>query len=316
MRISEEGESFDLHDYIKAFAAEHSIATQLIQEDTLNDPLKCQVNWWLSLSFYVKAMRTPWLLGTSDNSSAYVGIGYSVNRHREQGKVVLGCSHIYNAQGQGLKYKLSKVEDPQWDAKQKNPYLSYDDAFKFGLSIGELTQNSMIKKPERVVVHKRTHFTSQEIKGIVAGLSKVGINDVDLIEINVEDNTRFTANKIYQNMPQTDKFPLNRGTCILLSETKALLYTHGVVPSVQNPSYRYYLGGRGIPAPLVVKKHYGNSNIGTIANEILGLTKMNWNSMDLYSIFPSTISSSSKIARIASLLERFRGKTYDYRYFI
>ena len=316
LRISEEGESFDLHDYIKAFAAEHSIATQLIQEDTLNDPLKCQVNWWLSLSFYVKAMRTPWLLGTSDNSSAYVGIGYSVNRHREQGKVVLGCSHIYNAQGQGLKYKLSKVEDPQWDAKQKNPYLSYDDAFKFGLSIGELTQNSMIKKPERVVVHKRTHFTSQEIKGIVAGLSKVGINDVDLIEINVEDNARFTANKIYQNMPQTDKFPLNRGTCILLSETKALLYTHGVVPSVQNPSYRYYLGGRGIPAPLVVKKHYGNSNIGTIANEILGLTKMNWNSMDLYSIFPSTISSSSEIARIASLLERFRGKTYDYRYFI
>ncbi|MDI9871517.1 SIR2 family protein [Flectobacillus roseus] len=316
LKIFDEEESFDLHDYIKAFAAEHSIATQLIQEDTLKDPLRCQVNWWLSLSFYVKAMRTPWLLSTADNSSAYVGIGYGINRHREQGKVVLGCSHIYNSQGQGLKYKLSKVEDPQWDAKQKNPYLSYDDAFKFGLSIGDLTQNSIARKTERVVIHKRTHFTTDEIQGLIAGLSKVGIVNVDLVEINIEDNTRFTANKIVNSMPQSDTFPLNRGTCILLNEKKALLYTHGVVPSVQNPTYRYYLGGRGIPAPLVIKKHYGGSNIGTIANEILGLTKMNWNSMDLYSILPSTISSSNEIARISSLLARFRGKTYDYRYFI
>lgn len=315
-RISDNEESFDLHDYIKAFAAEHSISTQLIQEDTIKTTLKCQVHWWLSLSFYVKAMRTPWILGTSDNSSAYVGIGYSVNHHREQGKVVLGCSHIYNAQGQGLKYKLSKVEDPRWDVKQKNPYLSYDDAFKFGLSIGELTQNSIAKKPERVVVHKRTHFTKEEIDGIIAGLSKINIHNIDLIEINIEEETRFIANKIYQGFPKTNKFPLNRGTCILLDSTRALLYTHGVVPSVQNPNYQYYLGGRGIPSPLVIKKHYGNSNIGTISNEILGLTKMNWNSMDLYSVFPSTISSSSEIARVASLLERFKGKTYDYRYFI
>lgn len=53
-----------------------------------------------------------------------------------------------------------------------------------------------------------------------------------------------------------------------------------------------------------------------IATEILGLTKMNWNSFDLYSKLPATIQTSNEIARIGWLLNRFEGKTYDYRNFM
>lgn len=314
-RVEGSNEFFDLHDYLKAFAAEHQIATQFIEEKTLTDPLRGQITWWLSLSFYVKALKTPWILANTDNQTAYVGIGYSMNKHRDQGKIVLGCSHIYNPQGLGLKYKLSKVNEPIWDAKHKNPYLPYDDAFRFGLSTAGMCRDNFTQDVKRVVVHKRTRYTEDEIKGIVSGLAKGGINEVDLVEINVEDTIRFTRNKISDGMPQADGFPVNRGTCILMTNRKALLYTHGVVPSIQNPNYRYYLGGNGIPAPIGIRKHYGESNISTIANEILGLTKVNWNSMDLYSILPATINSSNRIAQIGSLLSRFE-KAYDYRYFI
>ena len=63
-------------------------------------------------------------------------------------------------------------------------------------------------------------------------------------------------------------------------------------------------------------KHYGVSNIRQVANEILGLTKMNWNSFDLYTQLPATVHSSSEIARIGKLLSKREGATYDYRYFI
>jgi len=76
------------------------------------------------------------------------------------------------------------------------------------------------------------------------------------------------------------------------------------------------MGGRGIPAPLVIKKHHGPSSLETISNEILALTKMNWNSASLYSRLPATIQSSNDIARIGSMLSRFSGKSYDYRLFI
>jgi argonaute-like protein implicated in RNA metabolism and viral defense len=308
-------EKFDLHDYIKAYAAQKQIATQFIQEQTLSDTLLCQVNWWLSLSFYVKAQRTPWVLNGLESNTAFVGIGYSVNKTKGKQKVVLGCSHIYNSFGQGLKYRLSRVEDCYFD-KQNNPYLSYNDSFKFGTLIRELFFTTMGEIPKRVVVHKRTHFKGDEIRGIVDSLKKSGIEHIDLVEINFEENARFVSMNSYNGSISPSNYPLPRGSCFLLDKHSALLWTHGIVQSVKADNRSYYLGAKNIPIPLKIKKHHGLSNIGTIASEILGLTKMNWNSFDLYSKLPSTIQTSNEIARIGWLLNRFEGKTYDYRNFM
>lgn len=316
--FDEENEQFDLHDYIKAYCAEKGIATQFIQEDTIKSKLSCQINWWLSLSYYVKSLRTPWILQDLDTRTAFAGIGYSVsNGKSDKNKIVLGCSHIYNSQGQGLKYKLSKVEDQLFWDRQERPHLSYNDAFRFGLSIKELFYNAMGDLPNRVVVHKRTYYTKDEISGLKDSLLSSGVQELDLIEINFEDDIRFIATKISsEGMPVADNFAVARGTCMLFDDYTAYLWTHGVASSVRNPNLKFYLGGKYIPGPLKVTKHYGNSNIGIIANEILGLTKMNWNSFDLYSQLPATVNSSNEIARIGRLLSKREGVTYDYRYFI
>lgn len=315
--FQEENEDFDLHDYIKAYCAEKGVATQFIQQDTINSVLQCQINWWLSLSYYVKSLRTPWVLENLDKSTAFAGIGYSVsNKKSARGSIVLGCSHIYNSEGQGLKYKLSKVEDQLYWDKQDRPHLSYSDAFRFGLSIKELFFNAMDELPKRVVVHKRNYFTQDEINGLKDSLLSNGVTNIDLIEVNFADDIRFLATKIAVGMPQADDYAVPRGTCIAFDEYSAFLWTHGIVPSVRNQAWRYYLGGKYIPGPLKITKHYGESNIGTIANEILGLTKMNWNSFDLYSQLPATLNSSNEIARIGRLLSKREGITYDYRYFI
>jgi argonaute-like protein implicated in RNA metabolism and viral defense len=170
--------------------------------------------------------------------------------------------------------------------------------------------------PERVVVHKRTKFTHNEVAGIKASLNMAGIKKIDLIEINFESDARFFAMNVYQNSLLVDRFPISRGTCFVTNKYSALLWTHGIVPSVKQPNRRFYLGGRNIPAPIKITKHYGGTNINVIAMEILGLTKMNWNSLDLYSKLPATIDSSNQIARIGKLLSRFEGKIYDYRLFI
>lgn len=68
--------------------------------------------------------------------------------------------------------------------------------------------------------------------------------------------------------------------------------------------------------PLKVVKHYGSGDMAQIATEILGLSKMNWNSFGLYSKLPCTIESSNEIARIGWLLSQFEGTLYDYRYFM
>ena len=309
------GESFDLHNYIKAYAAQRSFTTQIIEEKTLYDPMACEICWWLSLALFVKAMRIPWALANLDSDTAYAGIGYSVKTN-SKGKVdiVLGCSHIYNAKGQGLRYKLSKVEQPRFDRK-KNPYLTYEEAFKFGITIRELFVKSMDRLPRRVVIHKRTPFKKEEIEGITHALTQAGIKDIDLITINYEYDAKFIAQKVYYDNISDDSYPVSRGTCIKLSSRNALLWTHGVVPSIRERR-RYYPGGRCIPSPLKITKYYGKGEISTIASEIIGFTKMNWNSFNLYTKLPATIDTSNTLAQVGNLLHQYNGATYDYRYFI
>jgi hypothetical protein len=174
----------------------------------------------------------------------------------------------------------------------------------------------MNELPRRVVIHKRTYYTKAEINGLRDSLLSSGVQELDLIEINFTDDIRFLATKLENGMPITDNFAVPRGTCIQFDDNTLFLWTHGIVASVRNPNFKYYLGGKYIPGPLKIIKHLGTSNVGTIVNEILGLTKMNWNSFDLYSQLPATVNSSNEIARIGRLLLKREGVTYDYRYFI
>ncbi len=308
-----EKEIFDLHDHVKAFAIQKGVPTQFIEEDTLDNAGQAnRIHWWLSLSMYSKSMRTPWVLQNLDANSAFAGIGYSVDSSEDEDHIVMGCSHIYNSRGEGLRYRLAKVDRPVY--RDKKPHLSYADAYQFGLSTVQLFVEASSKMPERVVIHKRTFYTDEEKRGILDGLKSIPY--VDLIEINMEDDLRFIASINREDGLKVDAYPVNRGICVQINSHTGLLFTHGTTPSATRPGAKDFMGGRGIPAPLVIKKHYGPSSLETIANEILSLTKMNWNSASLYSKLPATIQSSNDIARIGSMLSRFSGKSYDYRLFI
>ena len=65
-----------------------------------------------------------------------------------------------------------------------------------------------------------------------------------------------------------------------------------------------------------ITKYYGHGDLETIAKEILGFTKMNWNSFNLYTKLPATIDTSNTLAQVGNLLRQYNGVTYDYRFFI
>ena len=308
-----ETERFDLHNFIKAFCVPQGIATQFLEEDTLDNELQCRIRWWLSLALYVKSMRTPWVLSSLDNDSAFVGLGISLDRKADKGRhVILGCSHLYNAQGQGLQFRLSKIENPIF--RNRNAFMSYDDARRVGETIRQLFWESRFRLPHRVVIHKLTPFLNDERKGLQAGLS--GVKEIDLLEIHVDNALRYLS-----SIPQddgtfkVDGFPVKRGTLLRMDRDSALLWVHGV-SNVINPRFKYYQGKRRIPAPLVIRRHSGRSDLKMIGNEILGLSKMNWNSFDLYTQVPATVESSKQIAKIGALLNRFSAASYDYRLFM
>lgn len=310
---SDQATKFDLHDYVKAYAAQKRVATQFVREKTIESDLHCQIMWSISLALYVKSGRIPWTITGMQPDTAFAGIGYSVMDGPKGNNIVVGCSHIYSSDGQGMKYRLSKIQDYKLDRK-KNPFLSENEAYRLGLNIKDLFHASFSEFPKRVVIHKRTPFRKEEIKGLVESLSSAGIKSIELVEITYEDDLKCFA--LTSTHTDVDGFPVRRGMCFPAKGNTMYLYTHGIAPSVVAPNRKYIQGGKSIPLPLKVTRHYGTSDMSQIASEILGLSKMNWNSFNLYSKLPCTIESSNEIARIGWLLSQYEGTLYDYRYFM
>ena len=312
-KYSDENERFDVHDFVKAFCVQRGVASQFLQESTLADQQQCRVWWWLSLALYVKSMRTPWVLANLSDDTAFVGLGFSIDRTAAHGQhVVLGCSHIYSARGEGLQYRLSKVEDPIM--RGGNPFMSKDDARRVGETVRELFYNARLKLPNRVVFHKRTPFLKDEREGLLDGLG--GVNQIDMLEIQTDHALRYVASRPNRDGGfDDDNYPVRRGTAVQLDDYTALLWVHGATKAV-NPRLNYFQGKRRIPSPLSIRRHAGQTDLRQICDEILGLSKMNWNTFDLYTKDPATLHSSNEIARIGSLLQRFGAASYDYRLFI
>jgi hypothetical protein len=151
-------------------------------------------------------------------------------------------------------------------------------------------------------------------EGLKEGLT--GVSEIDMLEINFDSALRYVASvRGPDGKFDEDNFPVRRGSIIKLDSFSALLWVHGVTDAIK-PGYKYYKGKRRIPTPLIIRRHDGTADIAQIATEILALSKMDWNSADMYSKLPATIQSSQKVAKIGSLLERFGPTSYDYRLFI
>lgn len=317
--LKDETTYFDLHDSLKLFCAKKNIKIQVIEDKSINyyDPAK--VRWWLSLGLYVKANGTPWRNETISDSTAFVGMDFSIQKVNSQTKYVLGSSQIFDSTGQGLRFLLQPIEHPVFYGK--NPFMSKEDARKLILKLKEayfrIDGNS---KLDRLVIHKVLHYTHDEMQGILEAAE--GIENVELLQIQKYSNWRAVRGQrdrlSKQILKEVHSYPIQRGTVIQLDEYSFLLWTHGSVvdADIAGLGKNYYQSGRGIPSPLLVRRFRGTDPIEVTVREILALTKMNWNGGELYKTLPVTLDFSKRLSRYAKQAETLNAVTYDFRFFM
>jgi hypothetical protein len=145
--------------------------------------------WWLALALYVKGGGVPWRLVKPSPCTAFVGLSYGVSNRVERGsRIVMGCSQVFDENAEGLKFLLHPVESPVWVGKKRSPFMSREDARRLFGRIREIYQNTNDSRPKRVVVHKTTHFTRDEMDGIATALT--GIEEIELLQIQQDTNWR------------------------------------------------------------------------------------------------------------------------------
>jgi len=301
---------FDLHDALKVFSAPNNLKIQIIEERSFRYPDQARVMWWLALALYVKGDGIPWKLADPSPDTAFIGLSYGISNVTAGRRIIMGCSQVFDEHGEGLKFLLYPVESPVF--RGKNPFMSREDARRLFGILREIYQDVNGKRPQRVVIHKTTHFTADEMNGIATALS--GIEEVELLQI--QQDTHWRAIAYNQARDAVSLFPVKRGTVVPLDRYTFLLWSQGDMLKIAGPNRHYYQEKRGIPAPLMIRRFRGKTPLEQIAYEVLKLTKMNWNNHQLYNRLPVTITFSSELSQIAKQVQQVWRVPYDFRYFM
>jgi len=279
----------NFHHFLKARAMMPDVAmpTQLILPYTLNTytlpdqpPMQDPATfaWNLSVALLYKAGGRPWRPDKIPAGTCFVGISFYRERSVYGGQMGTSVAQVFTPEGEGLVLKGDRFSWPFY----KSPNLKRDDAKRLLERVLKLYEQHTHVKPSRVVIHKSSKYTDEELDGFEEALGDIHQRDF-LTVANRAKNIRFF--RLGYN-------PIIRGTRISFPDKTWLLYTKAYTPFL-----KVYPGPR-VPLPLEIIQHIGDTSPETLSSEILMLSKLNVNSADFCSLFPITLEFSRKVGSI------------------
>lgn len=115
--------------------------------------------------------------------------------------------------------------------------------------------------PARLVLHKSSNYDEAELEGFNRAVEDQELDTADFLVV-----TRASARLFREG-----RYPPLRGTMLSLDGRNHLLYTRGSVP------YYATYPGMYVPRPLKFQTAQGDESSRQLAQELLALTKLNWN---------------------------------------
>lgn len=227
-----------------------------------------------------------------------MGVSFFVDKLHPKLEKQISMAQVFTHNGEGLVLRGTEVEI---DEHTKEPYLKEEQAKNLLRdAIAKYTVKAN-RKPARVVIHKTSDFSEGEQKGFNEAIYSQGSTIKDFVTIPIRSSGI--------NFFRMGKYPVLRGTLIDLDDNHFLLYTTGYSPRI-----RTYAGFR-IPNPLRLT-HRGDSGREEIAQEILGLSKLNWNTTAFATFLPITISFAKEVGNILSELPIESPVQDHYKFFM
>lgn len=290
----------DFRRLLKARAMAYNVPIQIVRDKVadagrdMQDPATIAWNFFTAL--YYKASGTPWALTKSDSSiTCFAGISFY--RSRDKKTVQTSVTQIFNEHGKGVILRGSPIKMKKGD---KEPHLNEEQAYQLlSKSLKEYYEALKIY-PKRLVIHKSSNYSIEEIEGFKAVAFENRINALDLVTI-MSSSLRLYANSNY---------PPNRGSMASYDEKNHLLYSRGYV------DYYGTYPGSYIPNPIEIRVIENDESPDKICQEILALSKMNWNNSQFDRKYPITIDCSRKVGEIMKYLDEDEIPQIRYSYYM
>ncbi len=294
---------------LKAEAMQFGIPTQLVWPRTLRlieatSPSERQLQdmatraWNFTTALYYKAGGTPWRLAQIEPDVCFVGVSFYKDLLETNPRMRTSMAQTFTAAGDGYVLRGNAFE---WDESRlgRSPHLDQKSAAALMRDVLDLYQRqNKGSLPRRIVVHKTSKFWQEELTGF-------------------EDVCQYVPQKDFVALGKrgiqfyrTGNYPPLRGTYVKFSNTDLLFYTVGYIPYL-----RTYPGPR-VPQPIEILEHHGDSAWNIVLEEILALTKLNWNTANFAYSMPITIAFSQSVGQILAELPPTLPLRPEYRFYM
>lgn len=285
----------DFHDLLKARAMALRLPIQIMIPSTYDPSKRRQQKrranrvrrmqdeatraWNIHTALYYKANGIPWRLVRDPSDLMTCHIGISFYRMPDGTDLRTSMAQVFNERGEGIVVRGGKA---QRSNKDKQVHLTEEGAYALLDQALTTYRSEHGTLPARVALHKSSPYNDEELSGFTAATERRDIGALDCVSI------RHSLTRLYRPGP----YPPLRGTLLDLDQRHHVLYTRGSV------DFFATYPGLYVPRPLELRCEQTEQTPTFLAQEVLALTKMNWNSTQFDNGDPITLRASSQVGKI------------------
>lgn len=287
------GSDLDLHHMLKAEVMKFGQPIQVLLPDTYNPQAKTRAGkggkgrlqdeatraWNVLTALYYKANHRPWRIprNPADLKTCFVGVNFY--RSLDRTNLMTSMAQVYDERGEGVIVRGKPVELAKDD---RIPHLSEQDASDLVSHALQEYRNHHKHFPARLVMHKSSKYNEAEMRGFNSAIDSQQLDAADFLVVGAA-RTRLFRDGIY---------PPLRGTLLSLDRRHHVLYTRGSVP------YYATYPGMYVPRALKFQIASGDTSSRRLAEEILALTKLNWNNTQFDGGEPITMRVARQVGKV------------------
>lgn len=298
----------DFRRQLKARAMEIGIPLQIVRQSTLRPtsenargqrgltPLSDRL-WNISTALYYKAGGKPWRLVTAREGVCYIGIAF---RRADAGSGRTACcaAQMFLNTGDGVVFL---GDFGPWYSPSSGQFRLTKQAARSLLEGTLKTYEQLEGKPlTEIFLHSRSGISQVEFEGYQEacpdGVQVVGV--------------RARIDRVNPRLYRLGQMPVARGTFWRATDRTGYLWGAGFKPRAAT-----YVGSE-VPVPLRIDIQHGEAPIERVAQDIYGLTKLNYNACRLGDAEPVTVGFSDAVGEILVSNPIVKQRRHSFKHYI
>jgi len=298
---------------LKARLLNDKIVTQIVRETTLapNDFLKSNgqpkrrvedpatIAWKLLTGAYYKDGGRPWQLADVRPGVCYVGLAYKRRDSTADDRFAVCAAQMFLSSGEGVVFRGAL--GPWYRADSRQYHLDEEAARKLvAMVVKEYRDQHDNQAPTELFLHAKSSFTDEEWRGFRAGVPP----ETNIVGVQIADA------KDNLKLFRPGRYPVVRGSALLLDDDQAFLWTAGYAPRLDT------YPGPETPNPLLIRRQRGNCALDTILRDVMSLTKINFNSCLHNDRLPVTIRFADAVGEIMLAAPQIGEPRLPFKYYI